>query len=76
MDKLGPYAVNNVYRIDCVEGMRNLPDKSVDIAIADPPYNLSKGNKWKWDNSVKLEGFGGNWEKVMAAWDSTCLIAG
>lgn len=44
-----------------------------DIAIADPPYNLSKGNKWKWDSSVKLEGFGGNWEKVMAGWDSMPL---
>jgi site-specific DNA-methyltransferase (adenine-specific) len=53
--------------------MRVLPDASVDIAIADPPYNASKGNNWKWDNSVKLPGFGGNWSKVMADWDDMPL---
>jgi len=55
---------------DCVQGMTNLPDKSVDLVIADPPYNVSKGNVWKWDNSVKLKGFGGDWKKVMEDWDN------
>jgi len=73
MKKLGPYLLNEVYAVDCLEGMRNLPAGSIDLAIADPPYNLSKGNKWAWDNSVKLAGFGGNWEKVMAAWDDMPL---
>lgn len=58
---------------DCVEGMRSLPNKSVDLVIADPPYNLSKGNHLKWDNSVKLDGFGGNWKKVMEDWDNMTL---
>lgn len=58
---------------DCIEGMKRLPDKSVDLVIADPPYNVSKGNIWKWDNSVKLEGFGGNWKKVMEDWDNMTL---
>jgi site-specific DNA-methyltransferase (adenine-specific) len=50
-----------------------LPDASFDLAIADPPYNLSKGGNWKWDNSVDLPGFGGNWNKVMASWDDMTL---
>jgi DNA modification methylase len=62
-----------VHQADCVEAMRRLPDASVDIAIADPPYNASKGNNWKWDNSVDLPGFGGNWSKVMADWDDMPL---
>jgi site-specific DNA-methyltransferase (adenine-specific) len=62
-----------VYEMDCIQGMKSLPDNSVDIAIADPPYNASKGGEWKWDNSVKLEGFGGNWSKVMQDWDSMGL---
>lgn len=65
-----PFEVDTVELIDCIEGMRRLPDRSVDIAIADPPYNASKGGKWTWDNSIKLPGFGGNWMKVMQAWDS------
>ena len=67
---LGGFKMNEVHLFDCLEGMRQLPSASVDIAIADPPYNLSKGGKWKWDNSVKLQGFGGNWSKVMADWDN------
>lgn len=29
---------NNIYLMDCLEGMRNLPDKSVDLVVTDPPY--------------------------------------
>lgn len=61
--------INNIYNMDCVEGMKLLPDDSVDLIIADPPYNLSKGGEWKWDNSIKLNGMGGNWNKVMQTWD-------
>lgn len=56
--------------MDCLEGMKGMPDKSVDLIIADPPYNLSKGAEWKWDNSVVLKGMGGNWNKVMVDWDN------
>jgi site-specific DNA-methyltransferase (adenine-specific) len=53
--------------------MKQLPDQSVDVAVADPPYNASKGNLWKWDNSAKLPGFGGNWSKIMEDWDNMPL---
>ena len=49
--------------------MKTLPANSVDLVLADPPYNLSKGNVWKWDNSVKLPGMGGDWNKIMEDWD-------
>lgn len=58
---------------DCVDGMKKLSDKSVDLIIADPPYNVSSGNTWEWDNSVDLKGFGGNWKKVMEDWDKMTL---
>jgi len=66
--------INTVQNLDCVEGMNKLPSKSVDLIIADPPYNLSKGNNWKWDRSVDLPGFGGAWNKVMEKWDKMPLI--
>ena len=53
----------------CINGMSDLPSNSADVALADPPYNLSKGNSWKWDNSVELPGMGGDWKKVMEDWD-------
>ena len=61
--------LNKIQHKSCIEGMKELPDSSVDLIIADPPYNLSKGNKWKWDNSTMLDGMGGNWNKVMEDWD-------
>jgi site-specific DNA-methyltransferase (adenine-specific) len=70
---VGPYELDGVYPENCVEGIKRLPSSSVDVAIADPPYNLSKGGMWKWDNSVRLPGFGGDWSKVMAEWDDMPL---
>ncbi|MED0851889.1 site-specific DNA-methyltransferase [Bacillus altitudinis] len=65
--------LNIIINQDCIEGMKTLEDNTVDLIIADPPYNLSKGGEWKWDNSVKLAGMGGNWNKVMESWDNMSL---
>ena len=34
---------NRIYCADCVEVLRGLPDRSVDLVIADPPYYRMKG---------------------------------
>lgn len=65
--------VNKIYKMDCLEGMKLMDDQSVDLIIADPPYNLSKGSNWSWDNSNPLVGMGGNWNKVMVDWDNMSL---
>lgn len=70
---VGGFSLNTVHLADCVEAMKTLPDSSVDVAIVDPPYNASKGNKWSWDNKVPLPGMGGNWSKIMANWDNMPL---
>jgi site-specific DNA-methyltransferase (adenine-specific) len=70
---LGAFALNTIYNISCLDGMASLPAHSVDVAIADPPYNASKGGEWKWDNSVALPGFGGDWRKVSESWDTMDL---
>lgn len=72
-DRILDIPINRVLLQDCLEGMRLLPDNSFDIAIADPPYNVSKGGNWSWDSSKDLPGFGGSWNKVMAEWDSMPL---
>lgn len=36
---------NIAYNIDCMEYMRNLPDKAFDLAVVDPPYGIdTKGH--------------------------------
>lgn len=42
--------VNTIYNMDCVEGMRQLPDNSVDLTVTSPPYdNLRKYKGFSWD---------------------------
>lgn len=49
-----------------------LPDfenDSFDLCIADPPYGASTINKWAYDESAHLKGFGGNWNLTSEIWD-------
>lgn len=32
------------YNMDCMEGMKQFPDKFFDLAIVDPPYGINVGN--------------------------------
>jgi len=36
--------LNYIANIDCLDGLREIPDGSVDLIIADPPYFLSMGH--------------------------------
>ncbi|MEJ7541092.1 site-specific DNA-methyltransferase [Staphylococcus pseudintermedius] len=31
--------LNKVTQIDCVEGMKRLPNNSIDLTVTSPPYN-------------------------------------
>ena len=33
-------SLNKVYNMDCLEGMKQLPDKFVDLLVTDPPFGL------------------------------------
>lgn len=32
--------INRIYNIDCMEGMKQIPDKYFELAICDPPYGI------------------------------------
>lgn len=40
-----------LYQGDCLEIMKDIPDKSIDCIITDPPYNI---NQAKWDNEFPI----------------------
>ncbi|TXL02606.1 restriction endonuclease, partial [Methylococcaceae bacterium CS1] len=42
--------INKILNEDCIEGMKNLDDCSIDLIVADPPYNLNK-NFGQWDEA-------------------------
>ena len=56
---------------DCIEAMRNLPEGSVDLIFADPPYNLQlKGELHRPDNS-RVDAVDDAWDQFgsFAAYD-------
>lgn len=45
---------NIIHHLDCVTGMRRyIPDESIDLIVADPPYNLNRGKQanYSFDHS-------------------------
>lgn len=58
VEKIGEFDLNRVYCLDCFEMLKQIPDKSVDLVLIDPPYFQVmktdwKGQKHKWDNQWK-----------------------
>jgi site-specific DNA-methyltransferase (adenine-specific) len=46
--------INKILQGDCLELFKNIPDNSIDITFADPPFNLKKGyNSYK--DSLQLK---------------------
>ncbi len=52
-EKLGPFELNDVYCIDVVEGLKQLPRESIDLMVASPPYdNIRDYNGFSLDLSM------------------------
>lgn len=41
MNTIGPFELNKIYCMDCLEGLKKIPDKSVDLIVTDPPYGIN-----------------------------------
>src|SRR5690349_10307408 len=56
---------------DCVEVMNNLPEKSVDVIFADPPYNLQLQGALYRPNRTKVDPVDDAWDQFesFAAYD-------
>ena len=50
----------NLLHGDCLELMKDIPDKSVDLILTDPPYNIGKT---KWDKIPNYIEWCGKWLK-------------
>ncbi|PCK18155.1 cytosine methyltransferase [Bacillus pumilus] len=49
---LGSLQLNRAYQMDCLEGMKLLPDKSIDMILCDLPYGTTA---CKWDSIIPLD---------------------
>ena len=54
--------VNNILQGDCIEVLRTLPEKSVDLIFADPPYNLQLQNELRRPNMSLVDAVDDEWD--------------
>lgn len=54
---------------DALDAMRELPDASFDLAIADPPYGAASRQSFNLPRGHALPGFGGAWQLANHEWD-------
>ncbi|MSO55077.1 MAG: site-specific DNA-methyltransferase [Rhodospirillales bacterium] len=55
--------VNQIIHGDCVAAMEALPEGSVDMVFADPPYNLQLRGELRRPNHSKVDGVEANWDR-------------
>src|SRR5215469_4714316 len=71
MDGIVPLKVNQVLVGDCVDLMAGLPEASIDLVFADPPYNLQLAGDLLRPNNSVVDGVDDAWDKFadFAAYD-------
>lgn len=62
--------LNKIYNMDCLEGMRLIPDKSVDMIICDLPYGVT-GFRNAWDKILPVAKL---WEQYKRIIKENCAI--
>ncbi len=56
--------VDVVLEGDCAEVMKSLPDESVDLVFADPPYNLQLSGELHRPDNSRVDGVDNDWDQI------------
>lgn len=54
---------NTIIHGNCVAAMNQMPEKSVDLIFADPPYNLQLGGELMRPDNSRVDGVDDEWDK-------------
>ena len=54
--------LNKIYNEDCLEGMKRIPDKSIDMILCDLPYGTTA---CKWDTIIPFEPLWEQYERII-----------
>ncbi|OLF86377.1 Adenine-specific methyltransferase [Bacillus paralicheniformis] len=61
-EMIGELELNRIYQRDCIDGMRLLPDKSIDMILCDLPYGTTRN---KWDTVIPLDSLWEQYERII-----------
>jgi len=57
------FAPDTVYQGDCIALMNAMPEKSVDMVFADPPYNMQLGGELLRPDNSRVDGVDDAWDQ-------------
>jgi len=60
---LKPLPLDSILRGDCIAAMNALPERSIDLIFADPPYNLQLEGELHRPNNTKVDAVDDDWDK-------------
>ena len=55
--------LDSILKGDCIEEMRSLPDASIDLIFADPPYNLQLGGDLSRPDNSRVDAVDDHWDQ-------------
>jgi site-specific DNA-methyltransferase (adenine-specific) len=61
-EKFGSLELNRIYQMDCLEGMKLIDDKSIDMILCDLPYGTTA---CKWDTIIPFEPLWRQYERII-----------
>jgi site-specific DNA-methyltransferase (adenine-specific) len=61
-ETLGSLELNRIYQMDCLEGMKLIPDKSINLILCDLPYGTTRN---KWDSIIDLDKLWEQYERII-----------
>ena len=54
--------LNQIFNEDCIDGMKRIPDGTIDAIITDPPYGIAKKNPLKGSSHGKVQTISSEWD--------------
>ena len=66
--------LNTIIPGDSIEILNNLPEKSIDLIFADPPYNLQLQNELHRPNMTKVDAVDDQWDQFDSSKPMTTLL--
>lgn len=69
--------LDNIYNMDCLEGMKQIPDGSIDAIICDLPYGVlnKQSEGGSWDSIIPLEPMWEQYRRVIKSNGAIVLFA-
>ena len=64
--------IDKIYNMDCLEGMKNIPDGSIDAIICDLPYGTTKN---PWDSIIPLDQLWEQYKRIIKERGAIVLFA-